>query len=357
MKYVFYITNHGYGHASRNVPIILELLKRNSDNLVYVKSDIQRIEFLKRNFGKKDRIIYCDGYSETGLVLKEGTVVPDLLKMRKLILKDILDWDIFREEERKFLNEVEPDIVICDVTCWPIPIAKELGIKTLIIGNFTWAQMYESFYEKDIWMPYFRNYIQADKAIWYEIHDCELEKYCDDYECVSLVSRAVNYNNVRKIKDTFNKKIVFISLGASAEFEKKIDVSDLPYCFIITRGLNLYGENVFELPSEMINTPDYIAASDYVIAKGGWSTVAEILLLKKKCALVFRGENAEDNNTKAILGEKRQCVPLQGDDLQNIDIIIKKIDELEPEEYKDYTDDTVRICDIINDLIKKGENE
>ena len=53
MKYVFYITNHGYGHASRNVPIILELLKRNSDNLVYVKSDIQRIEFLKRNFGKK----------------------------------------------------------------------------------------------------------------------------------------------------------------------------------------------------------------------------------------------------------------------------------------------------------------
>ena len=72
---------------------------------------------------------------------------------------------------------------------------------------------------------------------------------------------------------------------------------------------------------------------------------------------MFRGENAEDNNTKAILGEKRQCVPLQGDDLQNIDIIIKKIDELEPEEYKDYTDDTVRICDIINDLIKKGENE
>lgn len=74
---------------------------------------------------------------------------------------------------------------------------------------------------------------------------------------------------------------MFVSLGASAEINKRVNVENLPYNFLVTRGLKLIGDNVVELPPDMINTPDYISAADYVIAKGGWSTIAEIMLQRK----------------------------------------------------------------------------
>ncbi|MCM1081975.1 MAG: hypothetical protein NC428_00715 [Clostridium sp.] len=353
MKYAFYITNHGFGHASRNVPIIQKLLAQDSEGLVYIKSDRDRCEFLKRNLGEKeDRIQYFEDCTETGLILKTGKMEPDIENMRYVIEKDFLLWDMYIQREKDFMKRNKPDIIIADVICWAIKAAHDCGIKTLLIGNFSWAQMYKSFYDSSIWEPYIRYYKLADKAIWYEIHAKELEDYCSDYECVSMVSRAVNEAEVKKIRSLYKKPIVFVSLGASAELEEKIDVEELPYDFVITRGVDLKGSNVHVLPLKMINTPDYIAAADYVIAKGGWSTVAEILLQGKKCALLFRGNNSEDDNTRLTLEARNQCVSLYGNELSNIKEIIKKIGMLNPKSYDIYSDDTQKICDIIIGMIK-----
>lgn len=357
MRYVFYITNHGYGHASRNVPIIKNLLNRDFNTEVYIKTDALRVEFLKRNFGKNERIKYYEDCNEIGLVLKEGELLPNKETMKEAIEIDLLNWNQYIKREEHFLRDIVPDLVVSDVVCWAITSAKKCGIKTLLIGNFTWAQMYKSFYGSEIWTPYLRSYQLADKAIWYMIHASELEGYCKDYECVSMVSRPVNENNVRKIKNTYGGDIVFVSIGASAEIKDNIDVSELPFTFLTTRGVKLSGNNVYELPYDMINTPDYIAAAKYVIAKGGWSTVAEILIQKKKCALLFRGSNSEDDNTRSFLTKRNQCVALQGNELADIKSIIKKIDELKPYSYDDYVNDTKKICDIIESMVKENNKQ
>lgn len=357
MNYAFYITNHGFGHASRNVPIIKRLLSIDEDNMIFVKSDSVRCDFLKRNFSndENERITYFTDCKENGLILKEGSTLPDVNRMRSIILEDFSHWNNYINREKHFLKKKQINVVIADVVCWAIKAAYECEIKKVLIGNFTWEQMYKSFYDEEIWKPYHDCYRLADQAVWYEIHSDELHECCENYELVSLVSRNVDLDIVESIRKKYRgKKIVFVSLGASAEIDEAINVEDLPYEFLTTRGINLYGNNVHKLPFDMINTPDYIAASDYIIAKGGWSTVAEILLQKKKSALLMRGTNSEDNNTKKILQGRHQCVTITQDDLKDIRGIIEKIDKLEPDSYEIYKDDTNKICDIINKVAMKN---
>lgn len=355
MKYAFYITNHGFGHASRNVPIIKKILKDNLSNHIYIKTDAIRCDFLKRNLSEFiEQISYHEDCKENGLILQTGKMIPDLVKMKKVITTDFLYWNQYIERESQFLLDNKIDVVVADIIPWAIKAAKLCKIPSVLIGNFNWSEMYKSYYGKEIWEPYSNCYKLADKAIWYEIHAKELHNYCRNFECVSLVSRTADTDEVKKIQSQFSKNIIFVSLGASAELSKSIYVEDLPYEFLITRGLNLEGKNVHVLPDNMINTPDYIAASKYVIAKGGWSTVAEILLQKKKCALIFRGDNSEDNHTKAILEGRNQCIGLESSELFDIKTVINRIEQLDPDSYNIYQDDTDRICRIITEIAHKG---
>ncbi len=351
MRYAFYITNHGFGHASRNVPIIIQLLKKHSDSIVYIKTDSVRCDFLKRNLPEYfSRIVYYEDCNENGIILKKGKMCPDLQEMEGKIRKDFIHWDTYISRETKFLLSNQIDIVIADIIPWSLKAAKICKIPSILISNFLWSETYKSYYSDEIWRPYEKCYRMADKAVWYEIHMDELHEYCDNYECVSLVSRDVNSTEVEKIQDTYSKEIIFVSLGGSAELSRPVHVGHLPYEFLITRGVNLIGSNVHMLPEDMINTPDYIAASDYVIAKGGWSTVAEILLQRKKCALLFRGNNSEDNNTKITLEKRKQCIGFNGDELADIGAVIDQIKQLYSDNYSKYQDDTEKICSIIIEM-------
>lgn len=162
-----------------------------------------------------------------------------------------------------------------------------------------------------------------------------------------MISRKKNSEEVEKIKRQHKRPIVFISMGASAEIEGEIDVSELPYDILFTRGITFSGENAFELPIDMINTPDYIAAADYVIVKGGWSTVAEVMLENKPAGLLFRGDFSEDNETRGFLTSRDHCVEVTEADIHDLQGILKRLDSLHPAPFSQYKDDTVKICEEI----------
>lgn len=354
MRIVFYITNHGYGHASRNVPIIIRLMELYKNANIIIKSDQERCEFLQRNLKDQRDIIYCPECGEVGLILKAGTLEPDLDELKKEIYKDVCRWSEYIFREKRFLELFCPDLIIADIIGWPLICAKELGIKSVLIGNFTWASMYKSFFEQSIYKPYLECYEKADVAIWYELHTKELDDYRTTVRQVSLLSRKIHAEEIVSIRSKHLRPIVFVSLGASAEVNAWIDVSMLPYDFIITRGLNFKGDNVYHLPDDTINTQDYIAASEFVIAKGGWSTVSEILLQHKKCCLLRRGINSEDEEVRCVLERRQHCVSIEEKDLHNIAILIERMKALSPMSY-DYYDSTEEICKIISEAMEMKE--
>lgn len=117
----------------------------------------------------------------------------------------------------------------------------------------------------------------VDKFFLYELYNEALTTYFKGYNYVGLVCREFDKDNVAKVRENFNKTLVFISVGRSVSLEKEINVEGLPYNFIVTEGLKLKGKNVTYIPIETENTHDYIKASDYGITKAGCGTVAECL--------------------------------------------------------------------------------
>lgn len=47
---IFYISDHGFGHAARNIPIIRELLATDVTLRVIVKTGVAQGEFIQSNF-------------------------------------------------------------------------------------------------------------------------------------------------------------------------------------------------------------------------------------------------------------------------------------------------------------------
>ena len=60
MNFAFYISNHGFGHAARNIPLIEKIWRDDKKHRIFIKTDSVRVEMIKRNLTYCDeRIIYC----------------------------------------------------------------------------------------------------------------------------------------------------------------------------------------------------------------------------------------------------------------------------------------------------------
>ena len=145
--------------------------------------------------------------------------------------------------------------------------------------------MVTSFYKKDpIYelshlilqsVGYKNCYQLVDKVLRYDLATPYFTHFFKDAKPVSVCARSFDEKEVQRVKAQFDKPIVFVSVGRSVELEEEIDVSHLNYQFIVTEGIQLSGDNVLYLPKEIENTQDYIKASEMVITKAGFGTVAE----------------------------------------------------------------------------------
>lgn len=102
-QYVFYITNHGYGHASRNVAIIKKMFEMDENIVIHVKTDEERIRFLKRNLEELgEKIVYYSGYTDVGLILNPDTLQVDAAALESEVCRELAYWDSYIQKETAF---------------------------------------------------------------------------------------------------------------------------------------------------------------------------------------------------------------------------------------------------------------
>ena len=135
VKVLWYVTNHGLGHAARTIAITRELLKEQSKlKITFVSSGIAK-NFLKRSLSEfKDRISFYDSSCDIGLKLKSFDV-PDVEKMKEMLEKYLKDSaNAIEVESRIFDNH---NLVISDALSHAHSVAKKLGIPSVLLSNFT----------------------------------------------------------------------------------------------------------------------------------------------------------------------------------------------------------------------------
>lgn len=345
-KIVFYLSDHGFGHAARNIPIIEILLKQQVQ--VIVKTGKHQGEFIASSFKEALNLTVLSEPMGVGLILKPMSFEIDARALEKKVEAYIGSWGSRIESEVAYLKSVEADLVVCDIVPWVLKAGKLAQVKSCLISNFTWMEIYREYLPQALLETYEACYALADEVIRYDLATPTMRSFFKEATEVSVCAREFNLEAAQKIRDQFNHPIVFVSVGRSVDLAEEIDVSRLSYQFIVTEGIQLVGDNVLYLPKEIENTQDYIKASEMVITKAGFGTLAETMLAKKRCAVIGRESVAEDRATVAHLVERGLALQVEYRGGLDMEAIIRHLEMFEPRfDQSSFTNDSGKIANLL----------
>jgi len=140
MTVVFYISGHGFGHASREVEVINELGRLAGPDLRVIIRSAVSASLLQRTV----RIPYelRPGICDTGLVQSNSVTQDDQATVAAA--REFYDGFADRvAAEAASLEGDRPDVIVCDIAPLGLAVAAALKVPSVFIGNFTWDWIYE----------------------------------------------------------------------------------------------------------------------------------------------------------------------------------------------------------------------
>jgi hypothetical protein len=136
----YYISDYGYGHATRSIAIIRELLKKCSDLRIIICNSFAS-DFISSSLKDslyKNRVTIRHVKNDIGFILKKNSINPDIEEFQKEYQQFIQEAEEYISGEIKFLKNNEVDLVIGDIPPYPFKAAKKLRTLSIGISNFTW---------------------------------------------------------------------------------------------------------------------------------------------------------------------------------------------------------------------------
>lgn len=302
----YYISDYGYGHATRSIALIRSLLKYAPNQYRIIVCSKNALPFIRESLKGEgsNNIIYREGTSDLGYVLKEGAIDTDpiLFKSKYLDYMETLPFEI--QKEADFIASEHASLVISDISPIPIAAARIAKVKSLGISNFTWYTAYKDMLSHKYLQPLFHAYSQMDNFISLagsnEPHWCKgvmsmkADFFCRDTD-ENEVQRLINKLNPKR-----NKCIIYFALGMSIQASGLDSMKmwqDDSCAFVVSSNMNIAHENIHFIPSSYTESQNYVAAADVIITKPGWGTVGEAVSLYKPLLLLNRELMREDYNT------------------------------------------------------------
>ena len=291
MNIAFFISNCGYGHLIRNLPVIDELIK--NGNKVVVVCDNKRLKIaLKHN----RLIIPIEYNTDVGYILNAETFSLNEKRTKKAVSEYIDNWELSIDFGVEIIHKFKIEKAVIDIVPWAILSAKKAGISSFLILSFTWVEQFRHILKNEYITRLNDAYLSATHYFLLPLSNSFAKSIAKNRIDTGFLCRKTNDKKVKEIIKCHNgKKIIFVSFGgldSSIDFET--DVSDLPYDFITTPSTRLSGKNVSFLSKKQIDTQNYIKAADLCIIKSGWTTISEIMVLGKPFVVVKRNGVLED---------------------------------------------------------------
>ncbi len=264
-KIIYYITDHGRGHATRSIAIIRELEKLNFDIII---RNSNSFEFLKKSL-PKTRII--NGITDVGPSINDDGVSLNENKSIKSITKWIDNVEKISNQEYPLIKKFDPDLIISDISVMPLIAANSSKIPALTISNFSWYDV----------LKFLPNETLHKIQNFYDHSDLHIQlplstslNHFKNKKSVGFVSRKSTANSFelkKKLKIRENDFVVLLALGNSNEMEFNSD-DDIKFLTINTKIKN-DSINV----TNWIEGQDLVSLSDLVICKCGYGFISECL--------------------------------------------------------------------------------
>ncbi|ACS99093.1 hypothetical protein [Paenibacillus sp. JDR-2] len=312
IKIAYYISDYGYGHATRSIAVIRAmLLVAEQFYMLTICSSDKILAFMKASLSDYQEVIqYRRCISDVGYVLQPDSIEPDtvafIAKYHEYLEK--LPHEAAREAD--FLRTAEVNLVISDISPIAFAAARQADIPSVGISNFTWYTAYLEMINHSALQPLFEVYAAMDYFVRLE-GAVEPDWGKRGTLRADFFSREVDQQEVSRILQTINpgrqKRVVYFGIGMSINVQDLVALKlweDEACLFIVSSNMKVEHKNIIAIPAFYTESQNYVAASDLVISKPGWSTVGEAVALRKPLYLLHRSKMKEDKNTIQALQDR-----------------------------------------------------
>ncbi|MBZ5749051.1 glycosyltransferase [Metabacillus rhizolycopersici] len=327
---IYYISEYGYGHAARSIAIIRNILEQDSEIHIQVVHNYA-LEFLKESL-RKNNVSFYNLATDIGYCLKDGSIEPDSSRQIHEVENYLLQMEDLLYSEINRLSSNNIDLIISDISPIAFNVADRLDVPSVGISNFTWYTAYQDLVPSEILVPIKESYEKMD--YYFALAGSTNEEW-GRMETVhfGFHSRRIDFVEVNRIRSTIrkDKQLVFIGFGMKMELTdlQNLSLWNSPDIhFIVSSNLNINHSNVSRIPHEYMETQNYMAACDLVITKAGWGTVGEAVVGKTPLLIIDRQLMREDKNTIAYLKKHKLCQIINWEELNNLVITDKFMDEM-----------------------------
>ncbi|KAG6591644.1 L-arabinokinase, partial [Cucurbita argyrosperma subsp. sororia] len=306
LVFAYYITGHGFGHATRVIEVVRHLILAGHE--VHVVSAAP--EFVFTSAIQSPRLFIRKVLLDCGAVQADALTVDRLASLKKYHETAVVPRFTILETEVKWLKSIKADLVVSDVVPVACRAAADAGIRSVCVTNFSWDFIYAEYvmdaghhHRSIVWQ------IAADYS------NCEflirLPGYCPmpafrDVVDVPLVVRRLHKTrqearNELGIGD--DVKLLILNFGGQPAGWKLKEEYLPPGWLCLVCGAS----DTEEVPPNFIKlakdayTPDMIAASDCMLGKIGYGTVSEALAFKVPFVFVRRDYFNEEPFLRSML--------------------------------------------------------
>jgi hypothetical protein len=140
---VFYISGHGFGHASRDIEVINALGETSPGTRVIIRTAAPRWLFDLTVNGPHE---FHHVETDTGVVQRDSLHhdIPETMRRAGTFYSD---FGAKVQQEAEFLETAQATLVVGDIPPLAFAAAARAGVPSYALGNFTWDWIYEGYTE------------------------------------------------------------------------------------------------------------------------------------------------------------------------------------------------------------------
>jgi hypothetical protein len=351
-----FISPHGFGHAARAASVMEALAEIESSFQFDIFTTVPDWFFANSN-----SFAFQYHRLETDIGLVQKTPFQEDLPATVQRLKNFMPFNqsgIAAIAEK--IRHIGCKLVVCDIAPMGIRVAKEAGVPSILIENFTWDWIYQGYEEK---FDEYNAYLQSifAEATWHIQTQpvCKPEKV--DFTA-DPVSRKIKSSS-RQIRQSLGLsdscKVVVITAGGVPKnygfIDKLKNQTDTHFIIPGASDSENIQNNLILLPENSAYFhPDLMNAADAVVGKIGYSTIAEVYQAGVPFGYAARAHNREAKPLVDFVENHMSGFAIGESEFQNGDWIHRLQDLLVlPRIEQDTSNGADQIAGFISALVKK----
>jgi predicted glycosyltransferase len=333
---VFYISGHGFGHASREVEVINAIGAARPELTIVVRTVVSEA-LLARTL--RTAVTRLEGPCDTGVIQRDSVTHDDDATVREAAaFQKTMSARV--EAELVRLRPFDVRAIVGDIPPMAFDVAARLDAPSIALANFTWDWIYEWYVEPLRAAPNLLEEIRRSYRRTTHALELPLSGGFDVFPRVTRIpfiarhSTRTRHEARRRLGLDSERRVALLSFGGYGLQRLAIDALDCldDWTVLLTDRITSLGdrpraevqlipESAFEngaaeaTPDEGLRYEDLVAGADVVVTKPGYGIVSECIAHDTAMLYTSRGHFREYDRMVGEMPSLLRCRFIEQDDL------------------------------------------